>query len=127
MLKELCATNSTNPPSCIIVPEINASYFELKPHNQSITNFLRFGKRELLYAHYRFLDIYSTFKFRNFTDDSVQLYLFSFSLKDMTKAWLNLLLYGVITSWVLTQKFLSKFFHVSNVFSLKGYNGFLST
>ena len=99
-LRELFSPIYTNPPSCIVLPEVTASHFELK---SQIINLLPnfYGlKREDLYMHVKdFLDICSTFKFQNFTDDSIRLRLFPFSLKDKAKAWLNSLPAKVITSW----------------------------
>ena len=57
-----------------------------------------------------FLEICSTFRFQNFSDESVRLRLFPFSLKDKAKAWLNALPSGSIRSWdQMVNKFLSKF------------------
>src|SRR4051812_36011148 len=77
--------------------------------------------REDPYMHVKdFLDICSTFKFQNFTDDSIRLRLFPFSLKDRAKAWLNSLPSGAITSWgILMQKFLLKFFPMSRTNALR--------
>ena len=120
-LKELFSPISNNPPSCIILPETTASHFELKPHIINLLPNFHGMEKEDPYMHVKdFLDICSTFKFQNFTDDSVRLRLFPFSLKDKAKAWLNSLPSGVITSWdILTQKFLSKFFPMSRTNSLR--------
>ena len=57
------------------------------------------------------------FKVNGVINDAIRLRLFSFSLKDKTKAWLNSLLAGSITNWnileivnILAQKFLAKYF-----------------
>ena len=104
-LKELFSPISNNPPSCIILPETTASHFELKPHIINLLPNFHGMEKEDPYMHVKdFLDICSTFKFQNFTDYSVHLRLFPFSLKDKAKAWLNSLPAGVITSWdTLTQ------------------------
>ena len=67
-----------------------------------------------------FLDICTTFQFQNFSDESVRLRLFPFSLKDKVKAWLNSLPSNSITSWdQLISKFLSKFFPMSKTNALR--------
>ena len=67
-----------------------------------------------------FLEICATCKFQNFTDDSVRLHLFHFSLKDKAKAWLNSLSPGSITSWeLLVTKFLSKFVPMAKINALR--------
>ena len=67
-----------------------------------------------------FLEICATCKFQNFTDNSVRLRLFPFSLKDKAKAWLNSLSLGSITSWeLLVTKFLSKFFPMAKTNALR--------
>ena len=67
-----------------------------------------------------FLDICATCKFQNFTNDSIRLRLFPFSLKDKAKAWLNSLSSGSITSWELfVTKFLSKFFPMAKTNALR--------
>src|SRR4051812_616253 len=92
-LKELFSPISTNPPSCIVLPEVIATHFELKPQIINLLPNFHGMDREDPYMHVKdFLDICSTFKFQNFTDDSIRLRLFPFSLKDKAKAWLNSLL-----------------------------------
>ncbi|XP_075670134.1 uncharacterized protein LOC142639888 [Castanea sativa] len=67
-----------------------------------------------------FLQICATCKFQNFTDESVRLCLFPFSLKDKAKTWLNSLSPGSITSWeLLVTKFLSKFFPMAKTNALR--------
>ena len=99
-LKELFLPISANPPSCIVLPEVTASYFELKPQIINLLSNFYGLEREDPYMHVKdFLDICSTFKFQNFTDDSILFRLFPFLLKDKAKACLNSLPSGVITSW----------------------------
>ena len=46
--------------------------------------------------------------------------LFSFSLKDKAKVWLNFLKVGNITSWdILTRKFLNKYFFIHKTTTLR--------
>src|SRR5438270_4596482 len=120
-LKELFSPISSNPSSCIVLPEVTASHFELKPQIINLLPNFYGLKREDPNLHVNnFQDICSTFKFQNFTDDSIRLRLFPFSLKDKAKVWLNSLPSGVITSWdILVQKFLAKFFPMSRTNNLR--------
>ena len=53
------------------------------------------------------------------TNDAIRLRLFSFSLKDKAKAWLNSLLVGSISTWnMLAHKFLSKYFPLAKTIKL---------
>jgi predicted ribosome quality control (RQC) complex YloA/Tae2 family protein len=64
----------------------------------------------------KFKDIYVTSKFQNFSEESVYLRLFPFSLHDRAKAWLESNMLGSITSWEnLLNKFYNKFFPMSKV------------
>lgn len=112
---------TANSPSCIIFSQTNATHLELKPSKIQISPSFYGLEREDPYMHVKeFLDIYSTFRFQNFSDESVNLRLFPFSLKDEAKAWLNTLQVGSITSWdQLVNKFLSKFFPMSKTDSLR--------
>ncbi|KAL6524311.1 hypothetical protein OROGR_016745 [Orobanche gracilis] len=112
---------TANSPSCIVLPTTNATHFELKPSIiQLIPSFYGL-EREDPYMHVKeFLDICSTFRFQNFSDESVKLRLFPFSLKDKAKFWLNSLQAKTITSWdQLVNKFLAKFFPMSKTDSLR--------
>ena len=86
-LRELFSPITTNPPSCIVLPATTAAHFELKPQ---IIHFLPtfYGlDREDPYMHVKdFLEICATCKFQNFSDNSIRLCLFPFSLKDKAKA-----------------------------------------
>ncbi|KAL6514868.1 hypothetical protein OROGR_020447 [Orobanche gracilis] len=112
---------TANSPSCIVLPTTNATHFELKPSIiQLIPSFYGL-EREDPYMHVKeFLDICSTFRFQNFSDESVKLRLFPFSLKDKAKFWLNSLQAKTITSWdQLVNKFLAKFFPMFKTDSLR--------
>ncbi|XP_058216628.1 uncharacterized protein LOC131327478 [Rhododendron vialii] len=120
-LKELFSPVTTNPPSCIVLPTTNATHFELKPHIIQLLPQFHGIEREDPYMHVKdFLEICATFRFQNFSEESVKLRLFPFSLKDKAKAWLNSLPSGSITSWdILVKKFLSKFFSMSRTTTLR--------
>ena len=64
----------------------------------------------------KFKDMCATFKFQNFSEESVQLRHFPFSLHNRAKAWLDSNTPGSITSWEsLLNKFYNKFFPMSKV------------
>ena len=74
-------------PSCIVLPQTNASHFELKPAILQLLPSFYGLEREDPYMHVKeFLEICSTFRFQNFNDESVKLRMFPFSLKDKAKA-----------------------------------------
>ena len=59
------------------------------------------------------------FRVNGVTNDAIRLRLFSFSLKDKAKAWLNFLPPRSISSWnTLAQKFLAKYFSFSKTVKL---------
>ena len=47
----------------------------------------------------KFKGIYATFKFQNFSKESIYLRLFPFSLHDRVRAWLDSNTLGSITPW----------------------------
>ena len=101
-LRELFSPITTNPPSCVVLPATTATHFELKPQIIHLLPTFHGLDREDPYMHVKdFLEICATCKFQNFTDDSVRLRLFPFSLKDKAKEWLNSLSPRSITSWEL--------------------------
>ncbi|KAL3524793.1 hypothetical protein ACH5RR_013165 [Cinchona calisaya] len=111
----------TNPPSCIVLPIIDAAHFELKPQViQLFSSFHEFEGEDPCMHVKDFLEICTTFKFQIFFDESTRLRLFPFSLKDKAKAWLNSLLARYIITWEdLVSKFLSKFFPMSKTNALR--------
>ena len=94
-----------NSPSCIILPPTQANHFELKPGVIQLLPTFYGLEKEDPYLHVKeFLDICATFKFQNFSDESIKLRLFPFSLKDKAKAWLNSLEVGSISTWEVLLK-----------------------
>jgi hypothetical protein len=114
-LRDLFSPVATNTPSCIELPPTNAIHFDLKPHVIQLLPSFHGLDLENPYSHVKkFKDICATFKFQNFSEESVHLRLFPFSLHDRAKAWLDSNMY--ITSWEnLLNKFYIKFFPMSKV------------
>jgi hypothetical protein len=117
LLRDLFAPVATNFPSCIVLPPTNASHFDLKPHVIQLLPSFHGLDHENPYSHVKkFKDICATFKFQNFSEESIQLRLFPFSLHDRAKAWLDSNMLRSITSWKnLLNKFYNKFFAMSKV------------
>jgi hypothetical protein len=83
ILRELFACITTNTPSCIVLLAINATHFDLKPNVIQILPTFNGLKNEDPYAHVKeFLERSNTFKFQNFSDESVRLRLFPFFPKE---------------------------------------------
>jgi len=97
--RELFAPITTNTPSCIVLPATNATHFDLKPNVIQILPTFNGLENEDPYAHVKeFLERCYTFKFQNFSDESVHLRLFPFSLNGKAKVWLHSNLSESITS-----------------------------
>jgi hypothetical protein len=116
-LRELFAPIATSSHSCIVLPPTNATHFDLKPHVIQLLPSFHGLDHENPYGHVKkFKDICATFKFQNFSEESVLLRLFPFSLHDRARAWLDSNMPGSITSWEsLLSKFYNKFFPMSKV------------
>ena len=102
------------PTSCIQIPNVGASQYEIKSSViQMLPSFYGLNNEDP-YKHLdEFLEICSTVKLQNFTDDALRLTLFPFSLKDKAKHWLKTLESIRITSWNQMQnEFLKKFFPI---------------
>jgi hypothetical protein len=116
-LRDLFAPVATSSHSCIVLPPTNATHFNLKPHVIQLLPSFHGLDHENPYGHVKkFKDICATFKFHNFSNESVYLRLFPFSLHDRARAWLDSNTPGSITSWEsLLSKFYNKFFPMSKV------------
>ena len=100
--------------SSIARQSVNANNFEL---NLALINMVQqnqFGGSPLEDPNVHlaiFLKIYDTVKMNGVTEDSIQLRLFPFSLRDKASGWLQALQRESITTGEeMAQKFLSKFF-----------------
>ena len=116
-LWELFAPVATSSHSCIVLPPTNATHYDLKPHVIQLLPSFYGLDHENPYSHVKkFKNICATTKFQNFSEESVQLRLFPFSLDDKATEWLDSNAPGSITSWeILLSKFYNKFFPMSRV------------
>jgi len=93
---------------------MKANNFELKPTLISMVQQSQFGGTPLedLKLHLSmFLEGCDTLKLNGVSSDAIRLRLFPFSLRDKTRAWLQSLPSGCITTWAeLIRAFLTKFF-----------------
>jgi hypothetical protein len=116
-LRELFAPTAVNSPSCIVLAPTSATHYDLKPHViQMLPSFYDLD-HENPYSHVKkFRSIIATTKFQNFSEESVNLRLFPFSLHDRATKWLDSLAPGSITSWQeLLKQFYHRFFPMSRV------------
>jgi hypothetical protein len=116
-LRELFAPTAVSSHSCIVLPPTNATHYDLKPHViQMLPSFYGLD-HENPYSHVKkFKNICATTKFQNFSEESVHLRLFPFSLHDRATEWLDSNAPGSITSWEeLLKQFYNKFFLMSRV------------
>ncbi|GAV62569.1 hypothetical protein CFOL_v3_06092 [Cephalotus follicularis] len=99
-LSEHLTPGAYTTASCIRSPAVQAAQYEIK---YSIINMLPsfYGlANEEPYKHLdEFIEIYSTFKIQNLSEDALKLILFPFSLKDRAKQWLHSLDSVIITTW----------------------------
>ena len=89
-MKEYFISSTYNPSTCIHLPNIFASHYEIKSTTIQIFPSFYGNTNEDPYKHLdEFLKIYSMVKIQNFTDDALRLTLFFFILKDKAKYWLS--------------------------------------
>lgn len=114
-LKEYFTPSTYNSPSCIQLPEIAATSFEIKSSIIQMLPSFNGLDNEDPYNHLgEFLEICTTFKLQNLTDDALKLRLFPFYLKNKAKYWLHSLGANTITTWAqMQQEFLKKYFPMS--------------
>jgi hypothetical protein len=99
-LQELLAPTAVSSHSCIVLPSTNVIHYDLKPYVIQMLPSSYGLDHENPYSHVRkFKNICATTKFQNFSEESVHLRLFSFSLHDRATEWLDSNAPGSITSW----------------------------
>ena len=113
-LGEYGVPSLTGSQNCIVKPSIDANTFEIKPDYIQMVSKYQFAglPSEDPNAHLAsFLDICDTFKMNGVSADAITLRLFSFSLRDKAKLWLNSLAPNSITSSdLLSKAFLTKYY-----------------
>jgi hypothetical protein len=116
-LRELFAPTAVNSHSCIVLPPTNTTHYDLKPHVIQMLPCFYGLEYENPYSHVKkFRSITATTKFQNFSEESVNLRLFPFSLHDRATEWLDSMALVSITSWEeLLKQFYNKFFPMSRV------------
>ena len=96
-------------------PDIEATQFELKPVMfqmlQTVGQFSSMPTEDP-HLHLRlFMEVSHSFKITGVTEDTLRLKLFSYSLRDRARAWLNSLPPSSISTWQkLVERFLVKYF-----------------
>jgi hypothetical protein len=99
-LHELLALTAVSSHSCIVLPPTNVTHYDLKPHMiQMLPSFYGLDHENPYFHVKNFRSITATTKFQNFSEESVNLRLFPFSLHDRAIEWLDSLASGSITSW----------------------------
>ena len=128
-MKDYFVPTAYNPSSCIQISNVLAIQYEIKSTTiQMLPSFYR-NPDEDLYRHLdEFLEICSTIKIQNFTDDALRLTLFPFSLKDKAKYWLGTI-GRTITTWAdMQREFLKKIYPIGRTNTMRrAITGFSQT
>jgi hypothetical protein len=86
-------------PSCLRLPDITATHYEIKPSTiQSLPTFLGLTHENPYDFLSEFQTICSTIQLTGFTEDALKMRLFIFALKDRAKHWFQSLEPDSITS-----------------------------
>jgi hypothetical protein len=101
-------------PSCLRLPAVTATHYEIKPSTiQSLPTFLGFPHENPYEFLSEFQSICSTIQLTGFTEDALKMRLFVFALKERAKHWFQSLEPNSITSWdQLQQIFLKQYFPI---------------
>ena len=98
-LRELFTLVATSSHSCLVLPPTNATHFDLKPHIIQLLPSFYGLDHENPYGHVKkFRNICAITKFQSFSEESVHLRLFPFSLHDRAMVWLDSSALGFISS-----------------------------
>jgi len=99
LLRNHYVPSTYTPTSSLQLPDITAAHFEIKfGFIQMLPLFYGLSNNDP-YKHLdEFVEICSTIRLQNFSEDALRIRLFPFSLKDKAKYWLNSLETNFITS-----------------------------
>ena len=99
-LREYFTPSQYTYSPCIQMPPVKAAQYEIKSSTiQMLPSFYGLTNEDP-YEHLdEFLEIYSTVKIQHFSDDALRHKLFSFSLKDRAKYWMNSIDTVTISTW----------------------------
>jgi hypothetical protein len=127
LLRDHYVPSTYTSPSCLQLPNVTAAHYEIKSSIiQMLPSFYGLNNEDP-YKHLdEFLEICTTIKMQNFSEDALKMRLFPFSLKDKAKYWLNSLEPNSITSWAqIQQEFLKKYFPIGKTNQIrKSITGF---
>jgi hypothetical protein len=114
LLRDHYVLSTYTPISSLQLPDITAAHFEIKSEFIQMLPLFYGLSTEDPYKHLdKFIEICSTIRLQNFSEDALRMRLFPFSLKDKAKYWLNSLETNSITSWAqMQQEFLKKYFNI---------------
>jgi hypothetical protein len=127
LLRDHYVPSTYTPTSSLQLPDITAAHFEIKSGFIQMLPLFYGLSTEDPYKHLDdFIEICSTIRLQNFTEDALRMRLFPFSLKDKAKYWLNSLETNSITSWAQMQhEFLKKYFTIGKTNQIrKAITGF---
>jgi hypothetical protein len=114
LLRDHYVPSTYTPTSSFQLLDITTAHFEIKSGFIQMLPLFYGLNTEDPYKHLdEFIEICSTIRLQNFTEDALRMCLFSFSLKEKAKYWLTSLETNSITSWAQMQhEFLKKYFTI---------------
>ncbi|MQL89641.1 hypothetical protein Taro_022223 [Colocasia esculenta] len=118
-MKEYFIPSDYQPATCIR-PEIPANHFEIKSGSIQMLPSFYGNLNEDPYKHIdEFLEICSTIRIQNFTENALRLTLFPFSLKDKAKHWLGTIGRTIRTWPEMQQEFLKKIYPIGRTNTMR--------
>jgi hypothetical protein len=114
LLRDHYVPSTYTPTSSLQFSDITAAHFEIKSGFIQMLPLFYGLSIDNPYKHLdEFIEICSTIRLQNFSEDALRMHLFPFSLKDKAKYWLNSLETNSITSWDQMQhEFLKMYFTI---------------
>ena len=119
-MKEYFIPSNYQPSSCIQLPNVLALQYEIKSSAiQMLQSFYEKTNEDPYKYLDEFLEICSTVKIQNFTDDALKLTLFPFSLKDKAKHWLGTIGRPIRLWEEIQREFLKKFYPIGRTNTMR--------